>query len=179
VNVFSVQADGRWWHDHRFPGGLAFSMNSVGHFARLAAEAELRKSKASDPIRNLAREKLVYRALPLAMKTIGPPVDGSQRGTWLAKRGTFPEDREPPTYEERRRYFKELAAFSENRYVGRYHTDITIPSDYFKEELWRLEEIGTIDELYFTYLHSLADQDYWSMGIGEQIGMDDDEESEE
>jgi hypothetical protein len=27
VNYFSAQGDGRWWHDHRFPGGMAFSMN--------------------------------------------------------------------------------------------------------------------------------------------------------
>ena len=31
VNFFSSQADLRWWHDHRMPCGLAFSMNSVGH----------------------------------------------------------------------------------------------------------------------------------------------------
>src|SRR5258708_27174761 len=28
VNVFSANADRRWWQDHRFPGGLAFSVNS-------------------------------------------------------------------------------------------------------------------------------------------------------
>jgi hypothetical protein len=40
VNYFSAQGDGRWWHDHRIPGGLAFSMNSVGHMARAAVERE-------------------------------------------------------------------------------------------------------------------------------------------
>ena len=38
VNYFSAQGDGRWWHDHRIPGGMAFSMNSVGHMARTKAE---------------------------------------------------------------------------------------------------------------------------------------------
>jgi predicted HTH domain antitoxin len=37
VNVFASAGDKRWWHDHRIPGGIAFSMNSVGHMARRAA----------------------------------------------------------------------------------------------------------------------------------------------
>lgn len=47
VNIFSAQADNRWWADHRIPGGLGFSVNSVGHMvtsqkalASLAAEAQ-------------------------------------------------------------------------------------------------------------------------------------------
>ena len=31
VNYFCAQGDNRWWHDHRFPAGMAFSVNSVGH----------------------------------------------------------------------------------------------------------------------------------------------------
>src|SRR5262249_29187723 len=65
VNYFSAQADGRWWHDHRIPGGMAFSMNSVGHMARAKVEREIGK----DPGRarraaDVPREKLVYWALP-------------------------------------------------------------------------------------------------------------------
>ena len=173
VNYFSAQGDGRWWHDHRIPGGMAFSMNSVGHMARSLAERELHK-KPELAIRcaEVPRNKLVYWALRIAMKTIGPPEPGGTRGTWLVKRGTFPEDIEPPTYEERTRYFEDLAQFSENRYKGLYHTDITIPSEYFDEGLWRLDEIGERDNLYFTYLHSPADEDYVSMGLGAEIGAE-------
>jgi hypothetical protein len=100
---------------------MAFSMNSVGHMARALAERE----RAKDPERArrfdvLPREKLVYWALPRAMKTIGPPVQNSNRGTWLAERGSFEEDTEPPTFEQRQRYFGDLARFSENRYKGLY-----------------------------------------------------------
>lgn len=176
VNYFSSQGDGRWWRDHRFPGGMAYSMNSVGHFARALVEKELRKNPNVASGRDVPRHKLVYWALPMAMKTIGPPVEGSGRGTWLADRGKFPEDTEPPTYEQRRRHFDDLAAFSENRYVGRYHTDWTIPSDYFRDGLWKLEEIGSRDDLFFTYLHRMSDSDYAdyeSMGIGKLLGMNE------
>jgi len=174
VNYFSAQGDGRWWSDHRIPGGMAFSMNSVGHMARAKVESELAKnSTLANRLAELPREKLVYWALPKAMKTIGPPVDGSDRGTWLADRGAFAEDSVPPTFEQRQRYFAELAKFSENRYKGRYHTDHTIPSDYFREDLWKLEDITVRDDLYFTYLHYRADTDYESMGLGDAIGQFD------
>lgn len=35
LNLFACQADGRWWHDRRIPGGLALSINSVGHMMRV------------------------------------------------------------------------------------------------------------------------------------------------
>ncbi|OYV86737.1 MAG: hypothetical protein B7Z73_11265, partial [Planctomycetia bacterium 21-64-5] len=163
VNYFSAQADGRWWSDHRIPGGMAFSMNSVGHMARARAEQALARS-GPRAIAEGARERLVYWALPTAMRTIGPnPTDGD-RGTWLVEHGTFDEDIEPPTFEMRH-------AYSHHGYHGRYHTDITIPSDYFKEWLWKLEEIGQRDDLLFTYLHSLSDADYEAMGIGEELGL--------
>lgn len=34
LDFFSSAGDGRWWHDHRFPGGIAFTFNSLGHMAR-------------------------------------------------------------------------------------------------------------------------------------------------
>ena len=34
VNVFAAAADGRRWQDHRIPGGLGFSVNSVGHLVK-------------------------------------------------------------------------------------------------------------------------------------------------
>lgn len=34
VDFFSAAADRRWWHDHRIPGGFAFTANSLGHWVR-------------------------------------------------------------------------------------------------------------------------------------------------
>ncbi len=165
ANYFSSQGDGRWWRDHRIPGGMAFSMNSVGHMARQRAESMQVKNAATTL--GLPQERLVYFALPTAMKTIGPPIQESYRGTWLAPHGTFEEDHEPPPSAERPRYFGDLAAYSENRYQGLYHTDQTIPKDYFNNGLWRKEDLNARDDLYFTYMHSKSDPDYSSMGLGE------------
>lgn len=168
VNYFSAQGDGRWWRDHRFPGGMAYSMNSVGHMARTRAETMVgRNSGLAEACRDVPRERLTYWALPTAMRTIGAPAEGSTRGTWLAGRGQFDEDREPPTYDQRHRAFgPDLAGFSENRYLGRYHTDETIPSAYFDLSITDANGATLREDLYFTYLHSPGDRDYTTMGIG-------------
>ena len=178
VNFFSAQGDGRRWRDHRIPGGMAFSMNSVGHMARTLVERELQKNPdLADRSGEVPREKLVYWALPRAMKTIGPPAEGSTRGTCLAKRGTFPQDQEPPSFDQRQRYFGDLAQFSENCYKGLYHTDHTIPTSYFDDAFWHRKDLEMRYDLDFTYLHSLSDDDYRSMGIGEECGLGRDDGS--
>ncbi len=34
ADFFASAGDSRWWHDHRFPGGIAFTANSTGHMMR-------------------------------------------------------------------------------------------------------------------------------------------------
>lgn len=31
IDFFASAGDGTWWHDHRFPGGVAFTANATGH----------------------------------------------------------------------------------------------------------------------------------------------------
>lgn len=169
VNYFSSQADKKWWHDHRIPGGLAFSMNSVGHMARSLVEDEIRKQgPASSSFARLPEEKLTYWALLFAMKTIGAPREGSTRGTWLVKHGTCPEDVKSSPI-DRGQCLGKLSDFSENRYAGLYHTDQTIPSDYFDETISGRDSVPPRDDLFFTYLHSLDDEAYKSMAIGTEL----------
>lgn len=170
VNYFSAQGDWRWWRDHRIPGGMAYSMNSVGHMARTHAERAMQRDpKLAARLAAFPRERLVYWALPKAMRTIDIPRQGSTRGTWLIERGGCPEDTEPPTYEGRQRVFGELAQFSENRYRGLYHTDETIPLPYFDPDLWRREDLVERDDLFFNYLHLQSEEDYLTMAIGMEI----------
>jgi hypothetical protein len=170
VNYFSAQGDGRWWQDHRIPGGMAYSMNSVGHMARTHVERAMRRDPdLAKRLADVPREKLVFWALPKAMKTIGEKIEPGTRGTWLAPHGSFQEDKVPPTFEKRQQYFGDLAQFSENRYKGLYHTDETIPSAYFDPDLWKQEDLVERDDLYFNYLHLQTEKDYLSMGIGIEV----------
>ena len=119
VNYFSAQGDVRWWRDHRIPGGMAYSMNSVGHMARIHAERAIRRDpELAKRLANVPRERLGFWALPKAMRTIGISEPGNARGTWLVARGGFPEDREPPTFEVRAPSFWQPCPFQRKPLQG-------------------------------------------------------------
>lgn len=163
VNVFAAAADGRWWHDHRIPGGLALSMNSIGHMSRKMAEDYLARVGRSDSL-GTARERLVSWAVPMAMRTIlTAERESAIPGTRLA--GRRPDDESMIPDAERDAVLRDLAPYSENQYIGQYHTDITVPSEYFTDSFSR--PVAAADHnLFFTYLHSSSDSDYASMGVG-------------
>lgn len=173
VNVFAAQADGRWWNDHRIPGGLAFSMNSVGHMSFVRAHEKF------SAIENPSQDNLLSWALPTAMRTIHLASKRPQYGTCLMDRAramtcpAVPDQVRKDVFvdiseEKRSKALRDLAGFSEHIYEGWYDTDESIPFDYFQETVERPSRISMIP-LYFTYLHSYQDADYESMGMGERL----------
>jgi hypothetical protein len=168
VNYFAAQGDGRWWNDHRFPGGVAFSMNSVGHMARKLAEDAIRANRSlAARAADLPSEKLAQWALPLAMRTILTAQSGQTPGTRLAKREACPIS--PDSLESKRNVsMRDLAEYSEYVYYGWYHTDESIPAEYFDPCEDRPANSAE-RELVFTYLHDKSDEDYECMGMGEAV----------
>jgi hypothetical protein len=173
VNVFATQADGRWWRDHRIPGGLAFSMNSVGHMTFL------RQQRKFPSLGLQGGEALVNWALPTAMRTIHTASQSPEFGTCLMERSramscpAVPEEIRRKVFhdireEHRERVLRDLAGFSEHIYEGWYDTDESIPAGYFRPEVARPPDLPLLP-LYFTYLHSYTDEDYATMGKGEQL----------
>lgn len=172
VNYFSSQADGRWWHDHRIPGGFAFSVNSVGHLARATKVDKLLEvlnaelGMEEDPPGHHHVDTLP-RALEFAMRTIDGAYNSvSGKATELIeRRAQTPEcpfalpahlkDRDPALYS------------------GHYHTDHTLPSVYFRPDVHR--PVGTqTHELDFTYLwlRSPDNPAFLTMGEGVRVRQD-------
>ncbi|MBI1369800.1 MAG: hypothetical protein GC162_14235 [Planctomycetes bacterium] len=132
VNYFSTQGDGRWWTDHRMPGGVAFSVNSVGHMVKSGRLKEyMEKLNAdlgvTDEAWNASRVDSLPKALILAMKTIAnAAATSSGKATELLpvqeidSKIRCPVDLPP-----------DLQGKSHCVYRGHYHTDYTIPSEYF------------------------------------------------
>jgi hypothetical protein len=173
VNFFASAGDRRWWHDHRIPGGLAFSTNSVGHLAksgRLSADRD-----ALHEIMGISSEggsggriDSLPKALEFAMRTIDmatpttsgkatelrPKVENSQVACPIAL---------PPN----------LASKDHCEYLGWYDTDATIPTDYFTPAVERPSSVArkTLD---FTYLfdRSIDDGDFDLMGEGRRVRSD-------
>ncbi|MFN0168666.1 MAG: hypothetical protein ACKV22_19760 [Bryobacteraceae bacterium] len=160
VNFFGAQGDQRWWHDHRIPGGIAFSMNSVGHMTRARLEAQVTKRPALAAVE--PAERLVDFALAFAMRTVHRASKGALPGTRLAERDAsciLPEA-------IREVALRDMAPFNERFYLGQYHTDMTIPGEYFDPSIVKplhLQELA----LDFTYLHDTSEADYGLMGVGQ------------
>jgi len=121
-NVFCSQGDGRWWHDHRCPGGVMITSNALGHdiYSRTGG-AQIDDTKKVE-------------AVEQAMRTINNayPGVGNKKptglkhcpATFLIKKGLEPQPQ----------LKKDLAEYSADRYHGYFHTDHLLPSVFFKED---------------------------------------------
>jgi hypothetical protein len=172
INYFAANGDGRWWRDHRIPGGLAFSINSVGHMVKAAMIRDALK-EYEKALTLQGAEGAKHRitglsvALRFAMETINDASNAvSGPATSLRQRPTTDKAAPPasiPTH---------LASFDFRTYLGWYHTDYTLPSLYFREDVERPSEAQQV-ELDFTYLHddSIDNPEYVRMGQGERMAL--------
>jgi hypothetical protein len=122
-NIFCAQGDGRWWHDHRTPGGIMITSNALGHFMY----ARTKKAELDATTCGFALEQAM-RTIASARKD---PSDGKSKyahcpATFLVPR--LPNDPSPlrPT--------SEFANNSPDHYAGYFHTDYLIPSVFFQKE---------------------------------------------
>lgn len=175
VNYFCANADGRWWQDHRIPGGLAFSVNSVGHLAKAGAIANA--MNALDQVLGVPNESAtptkvdsLGKALEFAMRTIDKAsraVSGKAMQLMPLPQGALPSPKCPVQLPA------DLADKDFRCYRGYYHTDITLPSEYFLPDIQRPSHCKpqTLD---FSYLFDddLENPDYWTMGAGRRTRGD-------
>jgi len=139
-NVFCAQGDGRWWHDHRTPGGIMITSNALGHF-------ELSRSS-----REAITEKETTHALDNAMRTIKDAHCNNKRVRGLvhcpATRLVARQVGEASPIREG----SDLAIHSPSHYEGFFHTDHLIPSVFFKKERDQ-KELKLYDDLSFQYIY--------------------------
>jgi hypothetical protein len=176
VNYFCSQGDKRWWNDHRIPGGMAFSVNSVGHFVKSEKVAHVMRELndelgLDDEIWNDSKVDSLEKALVLAMQTISLASDATSGKARELLSVSNDRDGKKPECPIR----LPTALFDKNHceYAGYYHTDYTLPSEYFLPDVTRPESIER-RLLDFTYLfHKHVDNpDHWTMGEGQRIRSD-------
>lgn len=174
VNYFCAQGDKRWWQDHRIPGGMAFSVNSVGHLVKSGMIAKAMNELdglTGAPSEGYPEAKIdsLAKALDLAMRTIDKAsVAVSGKATELLP---LPDDhRELPIPECPVKLSDAMSDKNFCEYRGRYHTDYTLPSEYFLPDVERPKRLK-VHLLDFTYLFhkSIANPDFRLMGEGHQI----------
>jgi hypothetical protein len=171
INYFGAAGDGRWWQDHRIPGGIGFSTNSVGHLVKSGKIAE-KMTELQDLLGEGADEFVATKvsslptALEWAMRTIHNASDSpSGKATELLPRESNSTATNCPI---------KLPNFLEDRnhctYRGWYHTDITIPSEYFVADVERPANLPA-HQLDFTYLFNteLTNPDFITTAIGRRV----------
>jgi hypothetical protein len=164
VDFFAVQGDRRWWHDHRVPGGLAFTANSVGHMRRY------REWYSS-------MQKQTEWTLQTAMLTINlaaPTQFG--KATWL--KDLAPDGRPvvslscPFANPERLR--PDLQGKDWTRYGGFLHTDHSIRPEFFRVDARPGSDLTVAEYLEdFTYLYDPKVVDHTRFVTGVTIAEED------
>lgn len=146
-NIFCSQADGRWWHDHRTPGGVMVTSNALGHFihSRTGTTTSLQE-----------KEKIL--ALEHAMRTINNAYRGPARGGLKHCPATFllpiKAGETSPLREG-----SDFRKYSADHYQGYFHADHLIPSVFFTKER-DPKQLKLYDNLTFRYIFdSTADAD--------------------
>lgn len=156
VDFFASAGDKRWWHDHRVPGGLAFTANSLGHMAQYRQWFENEDQKLAWSLR-------------LAMRTIDSAVKSHPfcPATFLLdlKEGAAAKAvnwREPPSLP--------LAQAHKNKdhssYGGYLHTDHAIRDEFFRQEECPAHHHSPYD-MDFTYIFDTAAPDNFEFMVGE------------
>jgi len=174
VNYFSTHGDKRWWQDHRIPGGMAFSINSVGHMVKSGMLAGAMKELnallgAPEEGWESTRVDSPEDALQYAMLTIDNASDAiSGKATELLP---LPANlNELPVHECPIKLPKIIQDKNFCEYKGQYHTDFTLPSEYFLPAIERPVDLQT-HLLDFTYLidKHIDNPDFLRLLQGQQI----------
>ena len=179
VNFVGAQADMRWWHDHRIPGGMAFSMNSVGHMAKAGAINQAMRGLGQDIGEeaedwDITHVESLEKALILAMRTIRLASEGDRPGTHLHRSSDRRPSLDCPVTLP-----KDLGHANHCDYFGYYHTDHTLPSAYFTDAIDRPGQSPVFEDLDFTYLFDRSLDDFMTMADGLRIRTDAEDGSTE
>jgi hypothetical protein len=175
ANYFSAQGDQRWWLDHRFPAGMAFSMNSVGHLVRSSVVTKaLGEFSAAVGVEDESSPNAAIDSLDKALKFAMMTIANAQP----APSGPATELKDLPVDQSGRpkcpiELPSSLAGKDYCVYHGRYHTDVTLPEEYFRPDVNWPDGLPILD-LDFTYLFdgSLDNPAFKTMGQGLQVRAD-------
>jgi hypothetical protein len=165
LDYFGAQGDQRWWHDHRVPGGIGFTANSLGHMARTQEWYE-----SGGP--------QIEWAVKLAMLTVDRSAEiqwgKNKKAIWLEEleRGQPHAGKGCP--------FSDVASLPENlrnkdwsSYSGYLSTDHSIRKEFFRSEPEIPKDIDTKWLQDLTYIYDPTKPDYRKFMEGEPVSEPD------
>ena len=172
VDFFACAAHDRWWHDHRIPGGVAFTANSLGH---MRAFRDWHQGKSSDSIEWAVRVAMATIANSEPGKVPTKTTTGASghegRVTWLRAlengKPHVPSIPSPLTKTP-----SSLEGKDWTKYEGYLHTDHAVRSEFFRDR----PVPPTIDRPYlmdFTYIYAGNQADFAEFTGGRLVSKDE------
>lgn len=165
VDFFACAGDRRWWHDHRFPGGIAFTANSTGHM-RFFREWYAKGNESRKEWTVKQAMLTIQNAAP-TMQLSDPPACGSTTPNALAEgRATWLRQLDPtgkPLVAEVKCPLSHVPSSLQGkdwtRYEGLLHTDHAVRSEFF-ENRKRPTTSARPYLMDFTYLYNESQPDF-------------------
>lgn len=165
ADFFACAGDGRWWRDHRFPGGIAFTANSTGHMMRFR---DWYQGKDQNESWGLKQAMLTIQSAAQTKATDSSNPFEQGRATWLraldAKGKPLVEDLQCPLAS----IPGALHGKDWTRYEGVLHTDHAIREEFFLDR----EVAPTASRPYlmdFTYLYDDKQEDFEALTRGKRF----------
>jgi hypothetical protein len=165
ADFFACAGDRRWWHDHRFPGGIAFTANSTGH---MIAAREWYQGKHDTRSWALIQAMLtINNAMPTCKTESTDPAEQG-RVTWLRLLDASGK----PLVQDSRCPLAKIPAPLEGkdwtRYEGVLHTDHAVREEFFLDR-----EVAPMTSkpylMDFTYLFDDRQEDFVQFTGGERF----------
>jgi len=156
ADFFACAGDGRWWRDHRFPGGIAFTANSTGHMIRFR---DWYQGKDHNESWGLTQAMLTVKNAAPTKSTESSDPQEQGRVTWLRPLNANGK----PLVEHIPCPLAGIPTALEGkdwtRYEGFLHTDHAVREEFFLDR----EVPPTASRPYlmdFTYLYDDSQQDF-------------------
>lgn len=175
IDFFAAAGDGTWWHDHRFPGGIAFTANAAGHM-KCFLDWYDEPGVDHGPWALTQAMMTIAKAHPTrGVRDGAAPTEQTARGegrvTWLLdlKDGTPFVERLPCPLDP---VPKQLAGKDWTKYEGLLHTDHAVREEFFDGRDHPLTE-HKLPLLDFTYLYDTAQADFTEFMTGRAFSEND------
>jgi hypothetical protein len=164
VDFFAAQGDGRWWQDHRTPGGLAFTANSAGHMRRYREWYEDRGDQREWLLKT-AMLTIDYAAqTPFGRATYLRPIVNDRPVV----------DRVACPFANPDKLNPNLKGKDWTRYGGNLHTDHSIRPEFFEIRREKSADIQNRDYLQdFVYLYDAQTQDHVRFAAGQNVSREE------
>ena len=163
LDFFGAQGDGRWWHDHRIPGGIGYTANSAGYLVRSREWYDMKRGSEIEFVLKVAMETVDEAATT----EWGRAIWLEELRDWQPMRPGSCPFQDPSALKER------LRGKDWSVYGGLLSTDHSVRAELFRAAPEVPDVLRTKWLQDFTYLYDPSVADHRKFIEGEPVSEED------